>query len=314
VKEKVFAFGTDDCLVGVLTEPALERKRAGAPAVVLFNVGINPRIGPFRIWVGLARALAEHGFTVLRFDLSGLGDSDTRRDTRTELERAAGDVREAMDFLAEKKGFSQMVLMGLCSGVDQVHAVSLVDPRVVGAVHIDGYNYRTRGFYLRRYTLEALNRRRWRLYLARRLRVLLHTDDREHREVGEAQEIYVREYPTPERLGADLEALLARGTKLLFIYSGTQSDYRYASQFYEMFQAHDFRSRIEADYYPRADHTFSVVTDRDALIRRLCGWMDRNFPGALVKREAAPPVSPNDVAAPALVGFTGSKVPTHGSG
>jgi hypothetical protein len=276
VREKVFAFGTDQCLVGVLCEPDPNHKRPGAPAVILSNVGINSRIGPFRIWVDLSRALAARGFAVLRFDLSGLGDSEARRDTRNELERHASDVREAMDFLLQKKDVHTFVLIGLCSGVDQVHAVSLADERVVGAVHLDGYNYRTPGYYLRRFAVEPFNRHRWRAFLNRRLR-LLQRDQSERREVGEAQEIYVRDYPSPEQLANDLERLLARGTQLLFIYSGTQSDYRYASQFYDMFPGHDFRGRIPVDYYERADHTFSVVADRAALVSRLGGWMDGAF-------------------------------------
>jgi pimeloyl-ACP methyl ester carboxylesterase len=278
VREKVVAFGPDNCLVGVLTEPGTDRKRIGAPVVLLSNVGINPRIGPFRIWVDLARALAELGFSVLRFDLSGLGDSEPRRDSRNELERAADDVREAMEFLAQKRDARSFVLIGLCSGVDQVHAVSLGDPRVVGAVHMDGYNYRTPGYYLRRVTIELLQPRRWRVFLGRRLRRLLGTDTGAVREVGEAEEIYVREYPSLERFRADLTQLVRRGTQLLFIYSGTLSDYRYASQFRDMVRSRELESAIELTHYPRADHTYSLVADRAALVQRLTGWMDAHFP------------------------------------
>jgi pimeloyl-ACP methyl ester carboxylesterase len=284
VREKVFAFGTDQCLVGVLTEPDPDRKRPGAPAVLLSTVGINPRVGPFRIWVDLARVLASLGFTTLRFDLSGLGDSEPRRDTRNELERAASDVREAMDFLVQK-GSQEFVLIGLCSGVDQVHAVSLADSRVVGAVHLDGYNYRTRGYYLRRATLELLDAARWRRFLERRLRPLL-SNGAEKREVGEASEIYVRDYPTRQKLETDLNALLQRGTRLFFVYSGTLTHYRYATQFYEMFESSDFRGRIDVEYYPRADHTFSAVADRLAVIQRLCAWVDANFPATVSARAA----------------------------
>ena len=277
MKEKVFAFGTDQCLVGVLTEPNPDQRRPGAPAVVLSNVGINSRIGPFRIWVDLARVLASLGFTTLRFDLSGLGDSEPRRDTRNEFERAASDVREAMDFLAQKKDARQFILIGLCSGVDQVHAVSLADPRVVGAVHLDGYNYRTRGFYVRRATVELLDPARWRRFLGRKLRPI-RGDEPQRREVGEAEEIYIRDYPSREKLEADLDALLRRGVRLMFVYSGTQTDYRYASQFYEMFGGIDFRGRIDVEFYPQADHTFSFVSDRAAVIQRLCAWVDARFP------------------------------------
>jgi len=80
VSEKIFTCGPGGALVGVLTEPDVARAPPDAPAVLLWNVGLNHRVGPFRVFVELARRLAEAGFTVLRLDLSGLGDSEVRKD------------------------------------------------------------------------------------------------------------------------------------------------------------------------------------------------------------------------------------------
>ena len=81
-RERVYKFGSHGGLVGILTEPVgdtqtLTDKR---PAIVVSNVGLNHRPGPNRIWVEFARRMAEKGFVTLRFDLSGLGDSESRRD------------------------------------------------------------------------------------------------------------------------------------------------------------------------------------------------------------------------------------------
>ncbi len=127
MKERVFTFGTGDILMGVLTEPDPERARPGAPAVVVSNVGLNPRIGPQRVWVELARALARLGFVTFRFDLNGLGDSLPRRDARNDLERAAVDLGEALDFLEKKRGFSRFVTIGMCSGVDAAPFYFVID-------------------------------------------------------------------------------------------------------------------------------------------------------------------------------------------
>jgi hypothetical protein len=43
----------------------------------MFNMGANHRIGPRRINVKLARVLAARGVSSLRFDLGGVGDSET---------------------------------------------------------------------------------------------------------------------------------------------------------------------------------------------------------------------------------------------
>jgi len=103
-RERIHNFGTHGGLVGVLTEPvgdalALSGDR---PAIVLSNVGLNHRTGPNRIWVELARRMAQKGFTTLRFDLSGLGDSPSRRDSLSDSERHLADMREAVEFVLQK--------------------------------------------------------------------------------------------------------------------------------------------------------------------------------------------------------------------
>ena len=66
-------FGTSHRLFGVLVKPRVAS--ADRPAVIMTNAGTVHRIGPHRLYVDLARELAELGFTVLRMDLSGIGDS-----------------------------------------------------------------------------------------------------------------------------------------------------------------------------------------------------------------------------------------------
>ena len=63
-------------LFGVATLPAEgEVRRRG---VILLNSGGDHHIGPRRLYVSLARDWAKRGYTVLRMDLAGLGDSETR--------------------------------------------------------------------------------------------------------------------------------------------------------------------------------------------------------------------------------------------
>ena len=73
--EQVLLFGTNRCLVGMLTEPEKSQVPADLPAFILFNAGLLHRVGPNRLHVTLARRLARRGFPVLRFDFSGIGDS-----------------------------------------------------------------------------------------------------------------------------------------------------------------------------------------------------------------------------------------------
>ena len=59
--ERALAFGRDAGLAGVLAEPNPPDAVAGAPAIVMWNVGIQHRIRPHRIQVDIARDLARRG-------------------------------------------------------------------------------------------------------------------------------------------------------------------------------------------------------------------------------------------------------------
>ena len=61
-------------LFGIVTDSAGPPR---GPTIVLVNEGNTHHIGQARIWVDLARRLGSTGFRVLRFDLSGNGDSGT---------------------------------------------------------------------------------------------------------------------------------------------------------------------------------------------------------------------------------------------
>lgn len=264
MKERVYTFGTDQVLMGVLCEPAVARP--GAPAIVVSNVGLNPRSGPNRLWVSLARSLAAQGFTTLRFDLNGLGDSLPRRDARGDFERAVVDMGEALDFLEKKRGISRFVVVGMCSGVDSAHRVATLDPRVVGAAFLDGYTWETarskfRWNVLRHFSPGGLLRN-----LRRRLPRVSGLG------VGEGEEIYSREYPTREAFAADLEQMLARDAKVLFVFTGGLWMYfNYREQFFEMLAPARFEGRVEVDFKEEADHTFMVPRERAWLLARLTG-------------------------------------------
>jgi dienelactone hydrolase len=271
VIERVHLFGSHQGLVGVITEPS-GRRRSNAPAVVFSNVGLNHRVGPGRVYVDLARELAGAGYVAMRFDLSGFGDSEPRRTGAGDLERAVLDTREALDFLT-KKGITRFVLVGFCSGVDSAHALALADSRVAGAVFIDGYAYRNRGFRLRYYTTRLLQGARWKRYFrqwpVRRRR-------QTGAEAAPGPSVFSREYPPRATFASDVARLVGRAAELLFIYTVVaDNDYNYKNQFRDTFGDH---RRIDVEYYTRADHVFSAARDRAQLIARVVGWMDARFP------------------------------------
>lgn len=114
-------------LFGIVTEPA---GGAEGSTVVLVNEGNTHHIGQARIWVDLARRLAPSGFRILRFDLSGNGDSGTRPGQLTHVARAPeaiDDVYEAMRGISPRDP-TDVVLVGFCSGAYQVLEQTLVHP------------------------------------------------------------------------------------------------------------------------------------------------------------------------------------------
>ncbi len=129
IREKIVHF---DGMEGVLSLP--QQPDTQKPAVILCNIGANHRTGNHRLYVKLARALIQQGFTVLRFDKSGIGYSRaTAAGNHNDVHAADGiaDIRAAMDFL-EQQGYQEFVLGGLCSGAYFAYSTSLADKRICG--------------------------------------------------------------------------------------------------------------------------------------------------------------------------------------
>ena len=150
IRETLVRFGDGEYLVGVVSEPTPPAARQ-RPAFIFLNAGLLHRIGPSRTYVMLARRLAGLGFTGLRFDHGGIGDSCNRRDTLSAEEGEASEVVRAMDFLIGTRGLSSFVLVGLCSGARMALKVGGMDERVTGVVSLDGQTFRTWRFWWHRF-------------------------------------------------------------------------------------------------------------------------------------------------------------------
>src|SRR5262249_52771049 len=108
-RETAFAFTCrGDSLV------AIYHQATGAPrrGVVIVVGGPQYRVGSHRQFVLLARALAESGIPVLRFDYRGMGDSEGEF---TGFEAIDLDIAAAIDaFVARCPSLREIVLWGLC--------------------------------------------------------------------------------------------------------------------------------------------------------------------------------------------------------
>lgn len=116
IEERLCHFGADRHLFGVLSRTSEDTSR---PAILMFNGGAVHHVGPNRIYVTLARRLAEMGFASLRFDLEGIGDSVLRkpgRENHPYPDHATHDAHAAMDYLRREFGYTRFIAIGLCSG------------------------------------------------------------------------------------------------------------------------------------------------------------------------------------------------------
>ncbi len=282
VVERAVVFGSHRGLVGVVSHPAdagVSGVAAPRRAVVMANIGLSHHVGPFRLYVELARAAAAMGWYALRFDLSGLGDSLPRAGAQGSSEQATADVREALDWLEAQFGIREVVLVGLCSGVDSMHPVAVADRRVVGAVFVDGYTYPTFGYYVRRQTLRYLQLERWQRFarwrsLRRRFARTAPAGD-----ASAGQPVFQREYPTRARFRSDVAAVLGRGARLLFVFTGTfDSIFNSERQTAEVLgravphggAAH---GAVTTRVFSRADHLFSGVAHRAAFFACVREWL-----------------------------------------
>src|SRR5688572_6083021 len=272
-KEKILRFGRTAPLIGVLTEPHAVPGGTNLPAVVMLNSGILHRVGACRLHVGVARRLARDGFTVLRFDYSGIGDSEARRDDLAFEESALLETREAMDHLAATRGVREFILMGLCSGADMAHEVARVDKRIVGLVMLDGWAYRDIGYYMHHYGRRALRLDVWRRWLGSKLarargaaRAVQPTAQQLEGFTYEVPK-YVRHFPASSRIAADLKDFVARGISMYFIFSGGQpNEYNHGGQYRRKFWRVPFGGQLREEYLPDADHIFTGLSHQAFVI------------------------------------------------
>ncbi len=286
--ERIHAFGADEGLLGIVTMPAerLLASSATRPFVVLLNAGLVHRVGPFGMGVQLARNLAARGYRVLRFDQTGLGDSAARPSGAPIEDQVVADGRAAMDSLAARYGARTFVVGGLCSGALNAHRICAADPRVVGMWMLDGYAYPTRRYYRHLFLRRIRNPASWRLlsrriYAHARARVGAlrgatppadHAPAAVHEDGRHA--IFYQDWPPIVDARRELEQMLGRGVRILFVYTGGWSSFVDPRQFDEIFPRLARRSQIRVTYYPRADHSYLALDDRATMVGEVGAFLD----------------------------------------
>ncbi len=304
MKEQVVQFGSKAGLIGVLTEPESLPPGQLPPAVLFMNAGLIHRVGPNRVYVKLARSLANQGFVALRFDLSGIGDSRARTDNLSIENRILADVTEAMDFLRQTRGIDRFLLMGHCAGAFISFGVASRDPRVAGVVMLnaeggdtewDSYDRKrkTSRYYENYYSRGVMtNPDKWKKLLTGRAdyasivrnvfknilwnRVSTVLFKLQNRLTG-ARRTTTR--PEIATLGAGLRTLAQRGTPTLIVYSQGSTGLERA----RLLIGGDLRElsasgKVKLEILPQADHTFTLLAAQTNLVQLVSGWCAQFLP------------------------------------
>jgi pimeloyl-ACP methyl ester carboxylesterase len=281
LREQATLFGPRKSLVGIIAQDP----SAGIdlPAVVILNAGIIHRVGPHRMFVRLSRLLAGQRRTVVRFDLSGIGDSEPRNDGLAPLEAALADLREVLDSLETTRQIKQVVLVGLCSGADHSVIYGGSDPRVVGLVLIDPSVPRTWRYYAHHYGRRIFRLRSWLNFTTGRhpmWRQLKHSIGGAAEEPAAEPADFLQTREVRAFLQNAYQRVVNAGIEILAVFTGDrESQYNYREQLLEAFPAVRFGTLLQLHYYEKATHTFTDVSDREALLRLIVEWMGARLRG-----------------------------------
>ncbi|WOB07275.1 alpha/beta fold hydrolase [Piscinibacter gummiphilus] len=285
------ATSASSAIFGVLTEPEGTLPQRGRPAVLMLNSGAVHHIGPNRLWTRLARQWAARGVTVLRIDLSGVGDSPARPGAPENVvysAHAMQDVTDALAYLRGELGADECHLLGLCSGGYHAFKAAVAGQPVVSSTVINPLTYFWHdGDTLRdvkdyelaeltsRYRDKVFTREPWLKLLRGQLdaRVIVQVGLR--RTWGHIEPYLLRlarrlRIPLQDDLADELSQAVRQGIRLRFVFAARAPGYdllrkQGGSAIDRLIE----RQLASLDFVPDADHTFTRLEARERLVALL---------------------------------------------
>jgi len=142
-----------ESLVGILHCP----EKVSTVGVVIVVGGPQYRVGSHRQFVHLARALAQSGIAVFRFDCRGMGDSEGEFPSFDAID---ADIESAIDaFMQQVPALQKVVIWGLCDGASAACFYAPNDTRVKGLVLVNPWVRTEQGAanaYIKHYYLSRI--------------------------------------------------------------------------------------------------------------------------------------------------------------
>ena len=274
-------------LYGIAHLPQVS-KRSGVLIVV---GGPQYRVGSHRQFLLLARELANHGFPVMRFDYTGMGDAQGDQKTFDNIDADLNAAIEA--FYQQQPSLKSIVIWGLCDAASAALFYAYQDQRVKGLVLLNPWVYTSQGSaktYLKYYYLQRIvSRELWTKILSGKFNVIeslsslflmvketiqpvANADNGNNGRLTD--QLVSSELPLPERMKQCWQRFQY---PVLCILSGndlTASEFRDVvaadTEWQQLFK----QDRLTRQEFHESDHTFSRAVWRDQVAEWTIDWLD----------------------------------------
>lgn len=273
-------FGRNQHLIGVIHEADNQPRPLG---ILLWNTGISHRIGPFRVHVDMAEKFAQLGFTVLRFDLSRLGDSDPGESDAAIQDVFTRDINDAAQVLEDQYQIKDFISVGICSGAVDAWYHARQDHRIKGMIMVDSFVYSTFWHEFKFFCRRIFSRRRWQRLFQRTLMPWTR-----RRTLNPVNDFLDPNYPDQAQAATDTQAMIDRRMEMLVLYTGGFHPwYSYKRQFKAMLSPVHFGKLLQLEFWPEVDHLFTLVEDRQRFLRLVQIWIQERFLKPMMAAEIA---------------------------
>ena len=265
-------------LRGTLHKPAPGNDRR--IGIIFLHGWSGSRIGPHRMFVHAARRFGQQGYTCLRFDFRGRGDSDGETSSAS-IGSMIEDACAAANHLLGEESLDAVLHLGICSGGKVAIGAAATDPRVRGLVLWSGEalgplrsgsrNRRKSGHNLRQYGAKLLRAATWRKLLRGGVRTDM---------VRKA----LTQHESPDHEEIQNEAVMLDNFRTFegavqFIYGTHDPDTRNAA---EMYASYCRRNGIPAEFHAidGANHSFYALEWEAEVLALTESWLQSMFSGS----------------------------------
>jgi aspartate racemase len=302
IKEHIFQIGPKPALFGILSTPNNDDWK-NRPTILLVNSGSTHHMGPHRLYVLLARNLAQAGFSCLRMDFRGLGDSfidDTSKENQPYMATTNEDIMAAFKALKHEYKAKSFVVIGLCSGgYAAFHAgLELSNEPIVECLLINpsftkiedvmpNRHYRHWGHYIRSIhkweqwakliqgSVEPKKIKEIFQAIVERIQLIFYLKTRAIQKKYQSSDQSLNDI---DNLGSDLHKLADMERHLTCVCSSNDSSYQFLithakSSVKKMIA----KQKLSIELIENADHTFSSQTSQHEFIERVTRHLIKRY-------------------------------------